>query len=205
VTAAGGRFIAFEGGEGCGKSTQAERLARSLGAVLTREPGATAVGTALRALLLDPATGPVDPRTEALLMAADRAQHVAEVVRPALAAGRHVVTDRYAGSSLAYQGFGRGLPVDEVRRLSAWGTGDLWPDLVVLLAVPAEVAAQRLGEDLDRFEQEGDGFHARVEAGFRTLAADEPERWVVVDGTAPPDEVAAAVARVVAERLQLAG
>ncbi|MFN8038804.1 MAG: dTMP kinase [Acidimicrobiales bacterium] len=205
MTAARGRFIAFEGGEGCGKSTQAARLATALDAVLTREPGATTVGSAIRALLLDPATGPVDPRTEALLMAADRAQHVAEVVRPALAGGRHVVTDRYAGSSLAYQGFGRGLPVDEVRRLTAWGTEDLWPDLVILLVVPAEVAALRLGEDLDRFEQEGDGFHARVEDGFRWLADDDPERWAVVDGTAPPDEVAAAVALVVAERLQLAG
>ncbi len=205
MTRSRGRFIAFEGGEGCGKSTQAARLAGALDAVLTREPGATAVGAALRALLLDPATGPVDPRAEALLMAADRAQHVAEVVRPALDAGRHVVTDRYAGSSLAYQGFGRGLPVAEVRRLSAWGTDDLWPDLVVLLVVPADVAARRLGEDLDRFEQEGDGFHARIDAGFRSLAADDPDRWVVVDGSASPDEVAAAVARVVAERLQLAG
>lgn len=205
MTSGRGRFIAFEGGEGCGKSTQAARLAADLDAVLTREPGATAVGAALRSLLLDPATGPVDPRTEALLMAADRAQHVAEVVRPALAAGRHVVSDRYAGSSLAYQGFGRGLPVDEVRHLSTWGTGDLWPDLVVLLVVPAEVAAHRLGADLDRFEQEGGGFHARVDAGFRVLAAEDPERWVVLDGTGPPDEVAVAVAGVVAERLQLAG
>lgn len=198
-----GRLIAFEGGEGCGKSTQASRLAAALGALLTREPGATPVGARLRALLLDPATGPVDPRTEALLMAADRAQHVAEVIEPALGQGRHVVTDRYTGSSLAYQGFGRGLAVDEVRRISAWATGDLWPDLVVLLVVPPEVAAARLGTDLDRFEQEDDGFHERVHDGFLRLAEAEPDRWVVLDGTGSPDGVAASVAAVVERRLGL--
>ncbi|MEZ5145065.1 MAG: dTMP kinase [Acidimicrobiales bacterium] len=200
-----GRFIALEGGEGCGKSTQASLLAARLDAVLTREPGATPVGARLRALLLDPGTGPLDPRAEALLMAADRAQHVAEVVEPGLARGRHVVSDRYTGSSLAYQGFGRGLDVDEVRRISAWATGDLWPDLVVLLVVPPAVAAARLGTDLDRFEQEDHGFHARVDDGFRRLAADEPERWVVLDGTGSPDEVAGAVAAVVEHRLGLPG
>lgn len=198
-----GRLIAFEGGEGCGKSTQARLLAERLGALLTREPGGTAVGGLVRRLLLDPATEGLDHRAEALLMAADRAQHVAEVVRPALAAGRHVVTDRYAGSSIAYQGYGRELAVDEVRALSRWATGDLWPDLVVVLDVPAEVAARRLGSSLDRFEREDDGFHTRVLEGFLAQAAAEPDRWVVLDGTATVDAVAEAVRAVVRDRLQL--
>lgn len=197
------RFIAFEGGEGCGKTTQAARLAGVLGAVLTREPGGTPLGERLRALLLAPETGDVEPRAEALLMAADRAQHVATVVRPALAAGRHVVTDRFAGSSLAYQGYGRGLPLDEVAQLSRWATDGIWPDLVVFLDVAADVAASRLGEDLDRFEQAGGGFHYRVSQGFRELAAGEPERWVVIDGSGSVDEVADAVRIAVAERLDL--
>lgn len=197
------RFIAFEGGEGCGKSTQAARLADAIGAVLTREPGGTDLGLRLRELLLDPATEHVDRRAEALLMAADRAQHVAAVVRPSLAAGRHVVSDRFAASSLAYQGYGRGLPLDEVRELSAWATDDTWPDLIVLIDVPVETAAARLGEDLDRFEQADDGFHQRVTDGFRDLAAADPARWVVIDGTPPVDVVAAAVRKAVSERLDL--
>jgi len=197
------RFIAFEGGEGCGKSTQATLLARSIGAVLTREPGGTELGTRLRDLLLDPLVGDIDPRAEALLMAADRAHHVATVIRPALAAGDHVVSDRFAASSLAYQGFGRGLSLDEVREISEWATGGLWPDLTVLLDVPVEVAAARLGTDLDRFEQADDGFHRRVVEGFRSLAADNRSDWVVIDGVAAVDDVAAAVRAAVAERLDL--
>ncbi len=198
-----GRFIALEGGEGCGKSTQAARLAAALDAVLTREPGGTAIGRQVRALLLDPATEGLAARAEALLMAADRAQHVEEVVRPALADGRHVVTDRYAASSLAYQGYGRGLPVEEVARLSTWASGGLWPDLTVLLDVSSDVAAARLGADRDRFEREGDGFHGRVRDGFLALAAADSARWVVLDGAAPVDEVAVAVAAAVRQRLQL--
>jgi dTMP kinase len=194
------RFIAFEGGEGSGKSTQAARLAARLGAVLTREPGGTPLGARLRAVLLDPATRLTD-RAEALLMAADRAQHVADVIRPELAAGRSVVTDRYIGSSLAYQGFGRGLPVDEVRWLSEWATGGLWPDLVVLLDVPAEVATRRLaGGRPDRLEAAGEAFHRRVGEGFRTLAAGDPHRWVVVDGTPDMDEVEERIWSMVTEQ-----
>jgi dTMP kinase len=196
-----GRFIVFEGGEASGKSTQSARLAARIGAVHTREPGGTVVGGALRSLLLDARTGDLDDRAEALLMAADRAQHVAEVVRPALASGRHVVSDRYIGSTLAYQGFGRGLPVTELRRLSAWAADGLWPDLVVLLDVPLAVAMERLGDTPDRVEAAGEEFHDRVARGYRALAATEAERWVLVDGAAPPDEVAAAVWRAVTDRL----
>jgi dTMP kinase len=182
-------WIAFEGGEGCGKSTQAARLADALDAVLTREPGGTLVGRALRDLVL--AGEGVDARTETLLMAADRAQHVADVVRPALASGRSVVSDRSAYSSLAYQGVGRGLGVESVRAVCDWATDGLWPDVAVLLDVPPAVSVERrAGEEPDRMESAGDEFHARVAAGFRALADDEPSRWIVVDGTGPVDEVA---------------
>ena len=184
-----GRFIAFEGGEGTGKSTQAARLARRLDAVLTHEPGDSEVGRAIRRIVLDPASGRLDDRTEALLMAADRAQHVAEVVAPALAAGRHVVTDRFAASSIAYQGYGRGLPVAEVEHLSRWATCGVWPDLVVLLDLPVDEAITRLGAERDRLEAAGGDFHTRVRDGFLELARDDADRWVVIDGTGAPDDV----------------
>jgi dTMP kinase len=199
----GPRFIAFEGGEGCGKSTQARLLADALDAVLTREPGGTAIGRTLRELALSTATTGLDPRAEALVMAADRAQHVAEVVQPALAAGRHVVTDRFAGSSIAYQAYGRGLPVEEVRRLSEWATHGRWPDLVVLLVVPPAVAEERLDRDLDRMEAAGAEFHARVLDGFLRQAEADPAAWAVIDGSAPIDAVHAAVRAAVRDRLQL--
>lgn len=199
-----GRFVAFEGGEACGKSTQSRLLAEALGAVLTREPGGTVIGRTLRELALSPSTGVLDARAEALVMAADRAQHVAEVVRPALASGRHVVTDRFAGSSIAYQAYGRGLPPVEIRRLSDWATGGRWPDLVLLLVVPPSVADERLARDLDRMEAAGPEFHARVLDGFLRQAEADPETWVVIDGTASIDAVHAAVRAAVRERLQLA-
>jgi dTMP kinase len=198
-----GSFIAFEGGEACGKSTQSQRLAAAIDAVLTREPGGTVVGAQLRAVLLDPQTANLSDRAEALLMAADRAQHVEEVVEPALVSGRHVVTDRFAGSSIAYQGHGRGLPVNEIRDLSLWATSGVWPDLIVLLDVPEAEANRRLGSSRDRMESEPASFHAAVMEGFRAQAAAEPDRWVVIDGTPPIEEVSAAVFAVVAERLQL--
>lgn len=194
-----GRFLAFEGGEACGKSTQAARLAVQLGALLTREPGGTALGERVRGLFLDPATGHVDARAEALLVAAARAQHVAEVIEPALAAGRDVVTDRFAGSSLAYQGYGRGLTVEEVRRISSFASGGLEPDLYVLLEVPAAVAAVRLGSDRDRLESAGDDFHERVRQGYARLAVEDG--WLVVDGGGTPDEVERAVWAAVSGRL----
>ncbi len=196
-----GRFIALEGGEGSGKSTQAKLLADAIGAIATFEPGDTALGVGIRAVLLDPATASLDDRAEALLMAADRAQHVAEVIRPALAEGRHVVCDRYFGSSVAYQGYGRGLSTDWIATLSAWATDGLMPDLTVLLDVPAGVAAARASGKPDRFESAGDAFHQRVLEGYRALA-DDPS-WVIVDGAGPVDEVAVAVRAVVRDRLAL--
>ncbi|MGE3620180.1 MAG: dTMP kinase [Acidimicrobiia bacterium] len=195
-----GRFIALEGGEGSGKSTQARRLAERLGATPTFEPGDTELGRALRTLVLDPGGGPISARAEALLMAADRAQHVDQLVRPTLEAGRDVVTDRYAASSVAYQGHGRGLDPAEVEHLSHWASGGLWPDLVVLLDVDVEVAATRVGDEPDRLEAAGVEFHRRVRAGFLAQAAADPGRWAVVDATGDPDAVAGSVWRAVVAR-----
>lgn len=194
-----GWFLAFEGGEACGKSTQAARLAARRGALLTREPGGTALGERVRGIFLDPETGNVDPRAETLLMAAARAQHVADVIDPALSAGQDVVTDRFTGSSLAYQGHGRGLPVEEVRRISGFASNGLEPDLYVLLQVPADVAAMRLGTERDRLEAAGDDFHERVREGYARLAAEEG--WLVVDGSGTPDEVEREVWAAVSGRL----
>src|SRR5918998_1238035 len=155
-------LVALEGGEGAGKSTQAARLAARLDAVLTREPGGTALGEAVRRLLLDPAGDALDARTEALLFAADRADHVARVIAPALAAGRSVVTDRYVESSLAYQAFGRGLPLEAVRALSDFATGGRFADVVVVLDVDPRTGATRRGRAPDRMEAEDAAFHDRV-------------------------------------------
>lgn len=184
-------LIAFEGGEGSGKSTQASILAERLGAVLTHEPGATRLGARLRELVLDPNAN-IDPRAEALLLAADRAQHVAEVIGPALASGRDVVTDRYLYSSLAYQAFGRALELQSVRALSTFA-GAPEADLVVLITVSPETRAQRLKATPDRIEASGDDFHQRVELGFKALADADPQRWAVIDGDGTVDEVAARV------------
>ena len=190
------RLVVFEGGEGSGKSTQAALLAARLGAVLTHEPGGTAIGVRIRAVVLDPTVGrALDVRAEALLMAADRAQHVAEVIRPALSAGRDVVCDRFTGSTLAYQGYGRGLSMDELSWLSAWATGGLEPDVVILLDVPSEVAVSRMKRQPDRMEAAGDEFHRRVVQGYRALAASDPGRWRVVDGSGSVEEVEALVVK----------
>jgi dTMP kinase len=197
------RWIALEGVDGSGKSTQAERLAKEIGAVPTREPGGTPIGREVRAILLDAAHAGLAARAEALLMAADRAQHLDEVVLPALAAGRHVVSDRSAYSSLAYQGYGRGLPVDEVRGLNDWAMGGRWPDLVVLLDLPVAAAAARLAGPADRIEQAGGAFHERVRSGFLDLAAASPGRWAVVDAGDTVDAVTLAVRAAVRDRLGL--
>ena len=196
-----GVLVALEGGEGSGKSTQAARLAARLGAVLTREPGGTALGERVRSLLLDPGGVPIAPRAEALLMAAARAQHVTEVIAPALAEGRTVVTDRYIGSSLAYQGHGHGLPVAEVEALSAFAVAGAIADVVVLLRVPEEVARARLTGTPDRLESLDAAFHRRVAEGFDACAASDTVRWLVVDGVGPPDEVAARIWDVVSPRI----
>lgn len=196
-----GRFIVFEGGEGTGKSTQAQLLAERLGAVTTREPGGTGLGGHLRGLLLGAAgDAPIADRTEALLMAADRAQHAAEILRPALAAGRDVVCDRYIASTVAYQGAGRGLDGAELRRISDWAVDGLVPDLVVLLVVPEEVAWERTGGARDRIEAAGREFHRRVVASFLSQAEADPDTWVVLDGTGGVDEVHARVLDVLARR-----
>ncbi|MEL7156213.1 MAG: dTMP kinase [Actinomycetota bacterium] len=181
-------YIAFEGGEGSGKSTQARLLAERIEAILTREPGATDLGARLRSLLLDPDGTPVDPRTETLLMAADRAQHMAEVVRPALAAGRHVVSDRSVFSSLAYQGGGRGLGVDEVRELNRWALDGMWPEWVVFLDVGLDAARERLDRRLDRLEQEHESFHERILCTYRELAS--ADNWLTIAADGSIDEVA---------------
>jgi dTMP kinase len=195
-----GRFVAFEGGEGAGKSTQLELLAgwlreRGHDVVVTREPGATPAGARLRQVLLDPDTGRLAPRAEALLYAADRAQHVAQVVRPGLRRGAVVVTDRYVDSSLAYQGAGRELERDDVGRISRWATEGLVPDLVVLLDVDPQVGLRRARADgaPDRIESESLAFHQRVREGFLDLAGAAPERYLVLDAGLPPEQVHAAV------------
>lgn len=194
-------YIAFEGAEGCGKSTQAKRLASDLGAVLTRETGGTPVGARLREILHDTSVTNLDPRAEALVTAADRAQHLAEVVAPALRAGQRVVSDRSVYSSLAYQGYGRQLDVDEIRHLNEWGTQGLWPDVVVFLDTPDDVIAERMSRrDLDRFEAAGAAFHARVLDGFRAMAAADPMHWITVQAVGSVDQVAVEIRRVLDER-----
>jgi dTMP kinase len=198
-----GLFVVFEGGEGAGKSTQVARLAQALRGqghhvVVTREPGATEFGARIRGMLLGGAHGPAapSPRAEALLYAADRAHHVATVVRPALTHGSVVVSDRYVDSSLAYQGAGRSLPTDEIAWLSAWATGRLKPDLVVLLDVTPEVGLARVGDrpaGADRLESESLEFHERVRHAFLDLAAADPNRYLVLDAGLPADEIAAIV------------
>lgn len=197
-------YIAFEGAEACGKSTQAKRLADDLDAVLTRETGGTAIGQRLREILHDTSVTDLNDHAEALIVAADRAQHIAEVVRPALASGRHVVSDRSVFSTLAYQGYGRGLPVDEVRTINEWAIGETWPDLVILLRVPPELLAERMSRrTLDRFEAAGDDFHARVDAGFAEMAAADPDRWVVIEATGGKGSVTREIRAVVSDRLGL--
>lgn len=199
-----GRLIALEGGEGAGKSTQAKALAGALGAELTREPGGTKLGEELRQLLLDPSRGKIDPRTELMLMLAARAEHLAVLIEPALASGTHVVVDRFVGSTIAYQGYGRGLPVEEVTAACAIAAAGRQPDLNVLVDVPVGTGTARSrGAAGDRIEREERDFHERVRQGFLAQAAASPERWCVIDGTLPVAAVGAAVSSEVATRLGL--
>ncbi|MGP3999647.1 dTMP kinase [Streptomyces sp. 8N706] len=196
--AATGFFLVLEGGDGAGKSTQVEALAQWIRAkghevVVTREPGATAIGKRLRSILLDVSSGGISHRAEALLYAADRAEHVDSVVRPALARGAVVISDRYIDSSVAYQGAGRDLSPTEVARISRWATDGLVPHLTVLLDVSPETARERFTEAPDRLESEPPEFHARVRAGFLTLAAADPARYLVVDAGQEPEAVTTVV------------
>jgi dTMP kinase len=189
-----GRFIVLEGGEGAGKSTMARRLGEAIESrghevVLTFEPGATTIGQGLRQVLLDRANTHLSPRTEALLYAADRAQHVAEIVRPAMERGAVVISDRYVDSSIAYQAGGRGLPEHEVRRLSRWATSGLVPDLVIVLDVDPEEGLRRTTGPGDRLEAETLQFHQRVRQVFLDLARRGGHRYLVVDASAGADEV----------------
>ncbi|GAA4605481.1 hypothetical protein GCM10023195_19070 [Actinoallomurus liliacearum] len=189
-----GVFVAFEGGEGAGKTTQARLLAiwlrdQGFDVVTTREPGSTKIGMRLRALLLDKETSGLSARAETLLYAADRAQHVAEVIQPALERGAIVVTDRYVDSSLAYQGAGRELKVKEIAEVNRWATSGLTPDLTIVLDVPSEVGLSRFASPADRIESEPREFHERVRRGFRALAEAEPHRYLVVDATQPQEQI----------------
>ncbi|MBI2169218.1 MAG: dTMP kinase [Actinobacteria bacterium] len=199
-----GRFIVLEGGDATGKSTQVLLLAQRLREAgreveVTFEPGGTEVGATIREVVLGT---PLDARAEALLIAADRAQHVAEVVRPALEKGVDVVSDRFVPSSLAYQGVARSLGVEEVWRLSDWATGGLEPDLVVVLDTADEVVrTRRAGPAGDRLEREGSAFHQRVLDAYRELAA--AHGWVLVDAHGSVEEVAEAIWQIVSKHLEL--
>ena len=196
-----GRLIAVEGVDASGKSTQARLLAEALPAVLTFQFGATGVGEVIRRLVLDPANDALDDRTEALLIVADKAQHCAEIVGPALRGGLDVVSDRFTASTLAYQGYGRGLDVTELEAMMRFATSGIEPHLNLLLDVDVELASRRLGSSVDRFEGAGRGFLDRVRSGYLALAAADPARWVVVDADGSVDEVAALVLAAVRDRL----
>ncbi|MFE6968797.1 dTMP kinase [Isoptericola sp. NPDC057653] len=207
MSSAPGYFVSFEGGDGVGKTTHVRLLGDWLHevtgreVVVTREPGGTALGLELRRHVLH--GGDMDARSEALLYAADRAHHVATVVRPALERGAVVVTDRYLDSSVAYQAGGRELSEEEIEALSLWATRDLLPDVTVLLDLDPVVGAARLSGAPDRLERAGDEFHRRTRETFLRRAAADPERWVVVDAAAPLDDVQAQVRVDVAARLDL--
>ena len=193
-----GLFIAFEGGEGSGKTTQARLIAiwlREIGydVVTTHEPGATKVGMRLRALLLDTAHTGMSPHAEALMYAADRAEHVASIIQPALDRGAVVISDRYVDSSLAYQGSGRGLSSSDIAQLNSWATGGRMPDLTILLDMPPEAGLGRRARSADRLEAEPPEFHRRVRAGFLALARADPSRYLVLDATRSVAEISSEI------------
>ena len=199
-----GLFVTFEGPEGCGKTSQLRVLAAYLGdqgcdVLTTREPGGTPISERVRAIVLDPAHTNMEPTTEFLLFSAARAQHVAEVIRPHLEGGGVVLCDRFADSSLAYQGYGYGLDLDARRAITRFATGGLVPDLTFLLDLPVEVGLKRKaggrGDAWNRMEQKQIDYHERVRAGYLAMAADEPERWVLVDATGDFSSVQADIRR----------
>lgn len=209
-TPAPGLFIAFEGGDGAGKSTQASLLCQALSdagrtVVRTREPGGTPVGEKLRSLVLEHGQGAIDAKTEALIFAAARAAHASQVISPALMRGEIVISDRYADSSIAYQGTGRGLGADAITSLNDWATSGLWPDLTVLLDVaPTEGRLRRTAGAAaeDRMESEPDDFHGAIREAFLELAAANPERYLVLPASGDINVLAQAIARRVQEQLE---
>ncbi len=208
-----GFFITFEGPEGSGKSTQARLLAewlrdRGVDVLLTREPGGTPVGDRIRSILLDPRLDHLSPEAEVLLFSASRAQHVRTLIRPALEAGRVVICDRYADSTYAYQGYGRGLPLEDLQAITRFATGGLKPDLTLLIDVPVEIGLRRKRggsgkDDWNRMEQERLAYHRRVREGYLKLAEQEPQRWVVLDGRTPLHELQEHIRALITQRLPL--
>jgi dTMP kinase len=199
-----GLFIAFEGGDGAGKSTQVSLLREALESAgrtvtVTRQPGGTELGHQIRELVLHGAH--VAPRAEALLFAADKAHHVDQLIRPALDRGEVVLTDRYTDSSVAYQGAGRDLGAQEIHDLNMWAVDDLVPDLTVVVDISAQEGRRRRGQVHDRLEAEEDAFHEAIRAHYLAMAQGNPQRYLVVDGTEAPEAVHAAVA----ERLRSMG
>ncbi len=212
----GGAFITFEGIEGSGKSTQIALLAEFLTSqgrkvLLTREPGGTLIGDQIRKILLDPANKALDATSELLLYAASRAQHLTEVIRPALKAGRIVLCDRFSDATLAYQGYGRGLDREMIRALDRMVTGEMRPDLTLLLDIDTTTGLARAHgrnsssglEGEARFENEELAFHTRVRQGYRALAAEEPDRIRVVDASRPPDQVQRTIREIVNDMLSM--
>jgi len=202
-------FITLEGVEGCGKTTQMTLLRDRLEAdgrrvLLTREPGGTPIGEAIREILLDPVNTPLSPTAELLLYEAARAQHVAEKIKPALDEGMIVVCDRFADSTTAYQGAGRVLPLDTVLELHRVATGTVWPDLTIILDIPAEVGLERAAaaQNRDRIELEPLAFHERVRDEFLRIAEREPERVKIVDALQPPESVAEVIYKEVCKKLE---
>jgi dTMP kinase len=202
-----GLFIAFEGGEGCGKSTQARILWSALGrqgvaAILTREPGGTSLGTEIRRSLKRVRQTPVSPEAELLLFVASRAQLIAEVVRPALEEGKTVICDRFSHSTLAYQGYGRGLALDTIETVSRLATQNLKPDIIVLLDLAPEEGLSRKGNLKDVFELQALSFHQRVREGYLEAATREPGRWLVVDARLPKTKITRIIWERVSQLLQ---
>jgi dTMP kinase len=207
VPARPGFFVAFEGGEGAGKTTQLEAFvdwlkARGDDVVTTREPGGTSIGAHIRKVLLDPACKDMDPHAEALLYAADRAQHVAEVIKPALEEGKTVVSDRFIDSSLAYQGLARGLGLQDIYEISKWAVDDTLPELVVYLKLDPQTGLRRKTTEPDRIELEKDGFHEKVADAYAELARTFPDRFVVVDAARPPAEIHKEIVKLFEERVE---
>jgi dTMP kinase len=201
------RGLALEGGEGAGKSTQGGLLVEHLRArgrevIWTREPGGTPASEAIREIVLSPQFEGLDPRAEALLFAAARGEHAARVIRPAVERGAVVVCDRYIDSSVAYQGYGREQDLAELKRINDWAIGGLWPELVIYIEVPTAILIERMKKrELDRFEREDSEFFKRVADGFSQMAAADPKRWLIIDGTPDKDDLEKIISSRVQERL----